>query len=76
MSRGRNPTGKALGIKPGEVLTAEHTGGSWVVRRGNGRANPAVEQAVVNSLSYSPDLDRYIPVGPITNTGAVIRVRQ
>jgi hypothetical protein len=76
MSKGRNPTGKALKIRAGEVLTAERVDGSWVVRRHSGRANEAVEQAVVNSLSYSVELDRFIPVGPITNTGAVIRVRQ
>lgn len=50
----------------------------WKVFRGtlNRRANEIVEEAVVNSLVYSPDLDRYFVRGAVVESGAQFIVRQ
>ena len=51
-------------------------GSDWVVLRGNGYASAAVEAAVLESLVYSPEIDRFLVVGPIVRTGATFVVRQ
>ena len=76
----RSIVGRALRLHVGEQITVYHQAEDsvepWLVMRGKGRANDEVEQAVIESLAYSPPLDRWFVNGPIVRTGASFRVVQ
>lgn len=74
----RTLAGAALALRENERITIQYTGDDlepWVVMRGGGRANEAVESAILNSLVYSPDMDLYFVRGEIVKTGAQFIVR-
>ena len=76
----RGIIGRHLRLHVGEQITVLHqpadTIEPWLVMRGKGRANARVEEAVIDSLSYSPFTDRWFVNGPIVSTGAQFRVIQ
>ena len=76
----RGIVGGHLRLHVGEQITVFHQPEDsiepWLVMRGRGRDNELVEEAVIDSLSYSPFTDRWFVNGPIVSTGAQFRVVQ
>ena len=74
----RSLLGRALGVKPGEIITVVIGGDDIRVLRGRGEANPAVRDFVLDAVVFHPEANRFQlrSSHPIWGTGAQIRIRE
>ena len=70
---------RLFGLRRSEVLTAEWNGEDLQVLRGGGVCqNPAIEEAVLSGVQFSPEAGRFqlAPDAEIREAGVQVRIRQ